>query len=78
MVQGVDSARLCEAIVDVFLRIERVHKNKVGLFVLFEKFLFETTRILSIVNDHLAVARRSKPLIVRFEETHVERVKGGA
>lgn len=78
MVKGVDSSRLGKAIVHVFLRIKGVHENKVCLFVLLEKLLFETTRILPIVNDHFAVAGRSQPLIVWFKETHIERVKGSA
>ena len=66
VVQCVHFLRLSEAIVDVLLDIERVHKNEGRRISFIEQLLLEGVAVLTVVDDDLAVGSAYKPLVVWF------------
>lgn len=74
MVECIDSLRLSEAVVDVFLHVEAVHKNERGRLRSIKQFLLERVTILSVVYNYFAISCADEPFIVRFEETDIKRV----
>jgi hypothetical protein len=64
----------CEAIVDILLDVERVHKAELGRRTGIKQFLLEGIGVLSVVDDSLAIACTHQPFIVRLKVTHFKSV----
>lgn len=77
VVQSIDFPCLHKVVVHVLLHVKRVHVNKLRRLRFLEEFLLERVAVLAVVDDHFACRGAGEPLVVWFQEAHVERVESG-
>ena len=76
VVERVAAFGLGECVVHVVERVECVHEVELRRVGLVEQLLLERVEVFPVVDNNLAVCGADEPLVVGFEEGHVEGVEG--